>query len=178
MNDNLTKRKMCTMNCGPAIGNTRTQSERQSACGDCIDAPVERVAFSDDQIAEIGNQSGIGRILTRMLDDDQWNNFEPSLLKFARAILAAQFDVSDINVGDMPENDAGIGLAPEPDVFKSAMPAKLRALSKHMERIAVEMDYLGGFAEWAKHGVELFGAADVVDHWAHEIEAIAIEELK
>ncbi len=54
--------------------------------------PVDRVAMSDDEIAEIGNQSGIGRILTGMLDDDQWNNLEPILLRFARAILAAQTD--------------------------------------------------------------------------------------
>lgn len=47
-----------------------------------------------------------------------------------------------------------------------AMPDKLRVLSKHMEDVAVEMDYFGGFAPWAKHGGELMGAAMMVAEWA------------
>jgi len=48
---------------------------------------------------------------------------------------------------------------------------KLRALSKHMQDVAVEMDYFGGFAPWSQHSAELLGASGVVVCWAHEIEA-------
>ena len=35
-------RKICTMNCGPALGDTRTQEERMTNCEDCVEAaPVK-----------------------------------------------------------------------------------------------------------------------------------------
>lgn len=32
-----TGRRICTMNCGPARGDTRTHAERQRDCPDCLD---------------------------------------------------------------------------------------------------------------------------------------------
>lgn len=165
------KTKRCTMNCGPAIGDTRTQAERQNACGDCIevDAPARanilpRVALSDEQIRSILMAHGF-KIHEGMTD------LKPYVYESARAILSAQADVSDINVGDMPENDAGIGVTHKPGALKAAMPSKLRALSRHMEDIAVEMDYFGGFAPWARCGGELMGAAMMVAEWAEACTA-------
>lgn len=34
------KQKICTMNCGPALSDTRSQAERMAKCEDC--AEVER----------------------------------------------------------------------------------------------------------------------------------------
>lgn len=31
--------KTCTMNCGPAAGDTRTQEQRQAECTDCVENP-------------------------------------------------------------------------------------------------------------------------------------------
>lgn len=47
---------------------------------------------------------------------------------------------------------------------------RLRALSTEMMSIAIDMDYYGGMAEWAKHGVELAGAAHIAQEWASEME--------
>ena len=49
----------------------------------------------------------------------------------------------------------------------------LGELSSRMFNAACVMDYYGGFAEWAKHGRELAGAAMLVREWADEI---AMEE--
>ena len=87
------------------------------------------------------------------------------------AAVSEQSVVSDTDVGDIPENDDGIGLAPNPGALKSGMPAKLIALSKHMETTAVEMDYFGGFAPWARCGGELMGAAMMVAEWAAACDA-------
>ena len=105
--------------------------------------------------------------ITHRLRTEKWD----FCLTPVDADISEQSDVSDINVGDIPENGTGIGPAPNPDAFKSGIQAKLRALSAHMERIAVEMDYHGGFAPRAKHGGELMGAAGVVGHWAIECNA-------
>lgn len=59
-----------------------------------------------------------------------------------------------------------VPIAPAP-----TMPDKLRALSAHMETVAVEMDYFGGFAPWVRHGGELMGAARLVAAWAEECSA-------
>lgn len=47
---------------------------------------------------------------------------------------------------------------------------RLRALAEGMEQVAAEMDYFGGFAEWAKHGREIAGAGAIARQWAEEIE--------
>lgn len=46
---------------------------------------------------------------------------------------------------------------------------RLLKLSYDMQDIAVAMDYYGGFASWAEHGVELMGAASVAKQWGREI---------
>jgi hypothetical protein len=38
-----------------------------------------------------------------------------------------------------------------------------------MERVAVDMEYLGGFGELAAHGRELAGAALIARGWAGEL---------
>jgi hypothetical protein len=50
---------------------------------------------------------------------------------------------------------------------------RLRRLADDMEQVSAEMDYYGGFAEWAKHGREIAGAGAVARQWAEEIEAQA-----
>lgn len=63
--------------------------------------------------------------------------------------------------------------APQPGIAD-----KLRDLSKHMKDVAVEMDYFGGFAPWAKHGGELMGAAMLVAEWADACDASTLKESK
>lgn len=46
---------------------------------------------------------------------------------------------------------------------------KLRVLANAMDEVAAEIDYYGGFAEWAKHGREMAGAGNIVRQWANEI---------
>lgn len=48
---------------------------------------------------------------------------------------------------------------------------RLRYLADDMTEVATLMDYYGGFAEWARHGVELAGAAHIARGWANAIEA-------
>ena len=48
--------------------------------------------------------------------------------------------------------------------------ARLRALANATETVAAEMDYYGGFAEWARHGREIAGAGAIFRQWADEIE--------
>lgn len=55
---------------------------------------------------------------------------------------------------------------------------RLRWLAAHMADTGADMDYFGGFAEWAQHGKELLGAARIARQWADEIEAEAKEEGK
>jgi hypothetical protein len=59
---------------------------------------------------------------------------------------------------------------------RAELAARLRALSAEMVEIAVEMDYFGGLAPWARHGLELAGAAGIAREWAEEIEAEAGQE--
>ncbi len=47
-----------------------------------------------------------------------------------------------------------------------------------MEELAVDMDYCGGSAEWAKHFHELVGAAGMARQWAGEIEREGTESQK
>ena len=58
------------------------------------------------------------------------------------------------------------------DVTRSEIAARLRALADDMEGIAVDMDYFGGFAEWAKHGKEMLGAAWIARQWADSIDEV------
>ncbi|TXH53679.1 MAG: hypothetical protein E6Q97_12605 [Desulfurellales bacterium] len=53
---------------------------------------------------------------------------------------------------------------------RDQLASRLRQLSKDMLEIAVDMDYFGGMAEWAKHGAELAGAAHIARTWADEID--------
>jgi hypothetical protein len=56
------------------------------------------------------------------------------------------------------------------DVTRSEIATRLRALADDMEGIAVDMDYFGGFAEWARHSKEMLGAAWIARQWADSIE--------
>lgn len=47
---------------------------------------------------------------------------------------------------------------------------RLRSLADDMTEVATLMNYHGGLAEWARHGVELAGAAHVARSWADAIE--------
>lgn len=51
------------------------------------DNRADVLALADDEIAAIGRDCGLD-VLTEILNDDQWNNVEPKLLTFARAIAA------------------------------------------------------------------------------------------
>lgn len=53
---------------------------------------------------------------------------------------------------------------------KAEIAYRLRWLSKHMIDIAASIDYYGGMAEWAAHGVQMAGAAHIANQWADEIE--------
>ncbi len=53
---------------------------------------------------------------------------------------------------------------------------RLRRVACDMEEIAVLMDYYGGRAEWARHGVELAGAAHMARGWADAIESALQEQ--
>lgn len=47
---------------------------------------AEPVALTNDEIGRIGFDCGL-RLLTTMLDEDQWANIEPRLFKFARTLI-------------------------------------------------------------------------------------------
>jgi hypothetical protein len=91
---NLTRHRLRGTYISVQIAAIWNQHVRSVAWQTARAQPVLRGVMSDAEIAEIGHQSGIGA-LTSMLDDDQWNNIEPRLLKFARAILAAQIDMPE-----------------------------------------------------------------------------------
>lgn len=57
------------------------RKELKSAAEQAKPAPE----LTDERIIEIGYQSGLGYI-AEITDDDQWNNVEPKLFKFARTI--------------------------------------------------------------------------------------------
>lgn len=63
----------------------------------------------------------------------------------------------------------------DPSTSPAATPreiaARLRHLADSMLDIAAEMHYVGGFAEWAQHHVELAGAAHIAREWADGIDA-------
>lgn len=52
---------------------------------------------------------------------------------------------------------------------KDQIAERLIKLSCDMEEIGAAMDYYGGFAEWARHSVELIGAAAIAKKWGREI---------
>ena len=60
---------------------------------------------------------------------------------------------------------------------KADMAKRLRKLSDEMLNVAAELDYFGGFAEFAKHGKELAGAGSIVQEWATEM-LVSGEEQK
>lgn len=175
MNDKQTKHKMCTMNCGGTISDPRTKEERQAACGDCIEVDTPDLAQPPDSAGSIESQlDRITLLKMHSLIDQGMKpvgvvmmnaNGKRATIDMGRVTWTDGIsDVSDIDVGDMPENGAGIGLARKSNTL--GMPEKLRALSNHMENVAVEMDFFGGFAPWAQRGGELMGAAMMVAEWA------------
>ena len=52
---------------------------------------------------------------------------------------------------------------------RAEISARLEALAEEMAAVAVEMDYHGGLAEWARHGRELFGASEIARQWVEEM---------
>jgi len=60
---------------------------------------------------------------------------------------------------------------------RAELAAKLLKLSRQMRRISVDMEYYGGFAEWAKHSQEMLGASVLAKEWAAEIAAEEFEEV-
>ena len=52
---------------------------------------------------------------------------------------------------------------------KLEIAARLVRMAAEMESIGVAMDYYGGLAEWARHGKELAGAANICREWAFEL---------
>lgn len=54
---------------------------------------------------------------------------------------------------------------------KKQIAKRLRTLANRMTDVATDMDYYGGFAEWALHGKELANAANIARQWADEIDA-------
>lgn len=58
----------------------------------------------------------------------------------------------------------------EPITQKAEIVKRLRELSDEMIEIGTAMDYYGGLAEYAKHGAELVGAAQIAKSWIPEIE--------
>lgn len=63
-----------------------------------------------------------------------------------------------------------VGAPTQAPQTKAEIAYRLRWLSKHMIDIAASMDYCGGMAEWAAHGVQMAGAAHIANQWADEIE--------
>jgi hypothetical protein len=116
--------------------------------------PVERAAISDAEIQEIFIRHGF-KI------QDGLSDLKPYVYEAARALLSTQ-STDAWNVSKK---------AGEMSVSQSEIAKKLRTLSKHMQDVAVEMDYFGGFAPWSQHSAELLGASRVVVCWADEIEA-------
>ena len=55
---------------------------------------------------------------------------------------------------------------------------QLRWLSAHMLDVAVSIEYFGGFASWAEHGIELAGAATIAEDWADEIDKLSEPRAK
>lgn len=56
---------------------------------------------------------------------------------------------------------------------KAALAIRIRLLADDMEQLGADFDYFGGLAEWAKHGREMIGAANMAREWAEQIEATA-----
>ncbi len=52
-----------------------------------------------------------------------------------------------------------------------ALAIRLRLLADEMEVLGADLDYYGGLAEWAVHGREMVGAAEIAREWAKNIEA-------
>ena len=53
---------------------------------------------------------------------------------------------------------------------KKSLVNKIRKLADQMEKVAVEMEYYGGFGEIAEHGKELLNASKIARTWAAGIE--------
>lgn len=52
----------------------------------------------------------------------------------------------------------------------TALAIRLRLLADEMETLGADLDYYGGLAEWATHGREMVGAAEIARGWANAIE--------
>jgi hypothetical protein len=127
---------------------------------------------------------------------------EDNALAIVRAALeAAASKCEDLRLGDGSNSDWECGTLDSAIAIRAMLPAqatdagnvtppliaeatlevpsqsdiaqKIRALSDSMSDIAVEMDYFGGMAEWAKHSAELMQASQIAENWADEIDAIA-----
>lgn len=55
---------------------------------------------------------------------------------------------------------------------------RLRSLADDMTEVATLMNYYGGLAEWARHGVELACASHIARGWADAIEAAQQEQTE
>jgi hypothetical protein len=52
---------------------------------------------------------------------------------------------------------------------KQNIAKRLKRLSATMLNIAVDMDYYGGFAYWARNSGDLAGASKMAEEWSEEI---------
>jgi len=66
-----------------------------------------------------------------------------------------------------------VPLAPPPT--RAQLSGDLVRLAVGMERVAVDMEYLGGFGELAAHGRELAGAAKIARGWAKTLRKRATQ---
>lgn len=62
-----------------------------------------------------------------------------------------------------------------PPPTRAQLAGDLVRLAIGMERVAVDMEYLGGFGELAAHGRELAGAARIARGWAKELRKRATQ---
>lgn len=60
--------KICTMNCGPALGDTRTEEQRRADCEDCITEEPDQ--FRLDVIEAATKQYAYGSDDNIEIDDD------------------------------------------------------------------------------------------------------------
>lgn len=54
---------------------------------------------------------------------------------------------------------------------KDGLIEKMKALKEQMLDVAADMDFFGGFGEIRQHGLELAGAAGVLQTWIDGIES-------
>lgn len=62
---------------------------------------------------------------------------------------------------------------PDPPPTRMQLSGDLVRLAVGMERVAVDMEHLGGFGELAAKGRELRGAAEIARGWAGELRKVS-----